>query len=507
VKLLFKYVLDANPKLKPTQLDALSQALPDLVDNCVGETITFMSSLELASMGDYVLKTEAHNLPHHANGLGDANMLLVQSSSAYNGKIFHDVSSHRGVGDNVPVVAKLVTIPGLANEKILTTFANSKDPELFNNPVVKAVLQCVWDQMIYRAFLEEFLMFVILMVTFLVFSVVVASQEDANDDLEDLWMTWTGLITGICDIIMIFLGMYFVFAELNRSFDLDSWKCPKCPRCFSRCWSSEDELAEEGVDAESDVSWMQKFWSKMGMFANDPFILIALFGFTLLIVIPILHICRFEGLREVSAVASVLVIFNSLTYMQGFSSMGPLVRNFKKIMFDIRHFLILLVLIMLGFTNAFNLMFSQSNMTEFARFDNTFMSTFGMMLGSFDLSWFKDSAEKDLMNVIFILYIVLVNIVLLNMLIAIMGETYARVSEKAPFEFQQARATLIVQFLKKKPLEEREMKTFKWIYALVPSSDGMGEVVDDQVELKTLNDSLVDATKKLDQLAKLLKQK
>merc|ERR1712178_171860 len=101
--------------------------------------------------------------------------------------------------------------------------------------------------------------------------------------------------------------------------------------------------------------------------------------------------------------------------------LGALVNILVGIVEDMFYFLILLGLIMLGFANSFNLLFAESNLQKFDTFPNTLLTTYGMLLGDFDLVDSYAASDRALMCVLFSFYMFIVNIVLLNLLIAIMG--------------------------------------------------------------------------------------
>lgn len=482
VTLLFKYVA----KLSPTQLEALANALPALVSGLPEETVKFMKDLRLEQMEKHTLPSELKELPQHvaatALNATDEGMLLEMSDTAYNAKVFAEKQNETSNSDTVAVSMKLVAIPGLADERILNTFASSQDTQVFNNPVVRAVLACVWVHLAKDLFYYKFFWYVFTLVCFFVFSILLAT-ESPQKDLMDLTNTSDGIVTLVLDVVLALLSISYLYTDFKSNF-----------------------LSKSAFDKGAGG-----FFSTMfdRVVTAEPLVIIGLFSCAFLLATIVLHILRDELVREISAVTSVLLLLNVLQYIRGFSNLGPLVRNVIKIVQDIGSFLILLTLIVLGFANAFNIMFSGSELKEYESFINTFMTTFGMMMGDFDLDVFADSADRHLMNVLFIGYVLLVNIVLLNMLIAIMGDTYARVSADAESEFQAARAQLIVGILKELSPEDRTLfKTrFKWIYAVAPANVAMSTEEDEKNELMKLNSQLEGACTKLDELTKLIKQK
>lgn len=298
------------------------------------------------------------------------------------------------------------------------------------------------------------------------------------DQLVELAKKPSGIATFVMEFIVFIGGGFFLYKEIDNVFDVR--------QTFSCGFSCRKVLSK--------------------LIGVDRWILFSFLGSGLLVATPVLHLLRInEDVRKVAAVASVLLLINSLRYLRGFNSLGPLVRNVEHIITDIASFVTLLFLIVLGFSNAFNLMYAESDVNKYEHFGKSFMSTFAMMMGGFELAEFANASNETLMNILFLIYMLLVNIVLLNMLIAIMGETYTRISENATSEFQYARAKLIVDNLAELPKDVHRMERFKWIHALQPAHADMKEEDEQSDELKRLNESLQKATQKLDHLTTVMK--
>ena len=80
---------------------------------------------------------------------------------------------------------------------------------------------------------------------------------------------------------------------------------------------------------------------------------------------------------------------------------------------------------------------------NFERVDRALFTMFGMMLGEFEISWFYNSRLAVPALVLFVLYMISMMIVLLNLLIAIMSDTFDRVKDVEEVAFLHARATVI----------------------------------------------------------------
>jgi hypothetical protein len=152
---------------------ALSKALPDLVQLAETETINFMKRLKLDNLDKFVsISSVPNKISTTTLQDQEIGMLLERNSSAYHAAVWKDQSS---AGESTALVkAKLVTVPNLANEKILSTFASSNDTQIFNNEVVKAVLACLWQHLAQSDFYKKLTIYCLALVLFFAFSLLLA---------------------------------------------------------------------------------------------------------------------------------------------------------------------------------------------------------------------------------------------------------------------------------------------------------------------------------------------
>jgi hypothetical protein len=116
---------------------------------------------------------------------------------------------------------------------------------------------------------------------------------------------------------------------------------------------------------------------------------------------------------------------------------------------DMLPFLVVMGLLIFGFSGAFYILFTPDAdaagppdlPSSFENFQNTLLSTFLMILGAFDMKAFQESTpHRDLAIAMFCFYQVLGMIVLLNLLIAIMGDTFDRVRDVEALHFWKGRS-------------------------------------------------------------------
>lgn len=143
-----------------------------------------------------------------------------------------------------------------------------------------------------------------------------------------------------------------------------------------------------------------------------------------------------------------------LHYASGFRNTAALVRIVIDTIYDIRWFMALQVVLMLGFGAAFAVVFSNQlpcdPENDFCKFNEAYdtivlslLSVFGLLLGDISVLDYFNSPNPALSVFLMIVYEFLVSIVLFNMLIALMADTFVNVKEKEELEFLRGRARII----------------------------------------------------------------
>lgn len=156
------------------------------------------------------------------------------------------------------------------------------------------------------------------------------------------------------------------------------------------------------------------------------------------------------NLRTVAAAAAFIIWAQSLFYLRAFKSTGKFVSMVIAMCVDIQFFVLILGIFILAAGNSFFLLFAECEADEcdagWTTPTNTIYSAFNMLiLGDFDGAAIDGTNEYHVTRTVFVLSQFIVAIVLLNLLIAIMGETYGAINDKAELEFYKLRADLLVE--------------------------------------------------------------
>lgn len=124
---------------------------------------------------------------------------------------------------------------------------------------------------------------------------------------------------------------------------------------------------------------------------------------------------------------------------------GPFVTMiFKMITGDMFTFSIIYSIMLLGFSQAFYFIIkSHDNAEMFEEYHTTWIGLFHMTLGEYDYNMLGSTPYPKMAKLAFVLFQILIPILLLNMLIAMMGNTYGIVIESAEKEFLKAWAKVI----------------------------------------------------------------
>ena len=154
---------------------------------------------------------------------------------------------------------------------------------------------------------------------------------------------------------------------------------------------------------------------------------------------------------------------------------GPfVVMIYAMIMGDMFTFSIIYIIFLFGFTQAFYyLLKSNEDPGLYGEYHLTWVGLFHMTLGEYDYGDFSETAYPGLAKIIFVLFQILIPILLFNMLIAMMGNTYATVNEKSEKEFLKMWAKIIMSIERSIPPHSAKEYLEKYSLRLSPVERGV----------------------------------
>ncbi|CAG4921815.1 unnamed protein product [Colias eurytheme] len=187
-----------------------------------------------------------------------------------------------------------------------------------------------------------------------------------------------------------------------------------------------------------------------------------LFSCILMVVLPTLRLwCADEAEDHLAVIIMLTTAPYFLFFCRGFKTVGPfVVMIYRMVMGDLLRFVCIYLVFVMGFSQAYYIIFlSFDNPNTPEGVDDSvsnpmpspmesIMAMFLMSLTSFSdyFAAFDRTAHEVEAKLLFVIYMILVAVLLVNMLIAMMGNTYQKIAEtRNEWQRQWARIVLVVE--------------------------------------------------------------
>ncbi|XP_037824937.1 uncharacterized protein LOC119613071 [Lucilia sericata] len=159
---------------------------------------------------------------------------------------------------------------------------------------------------------------------------------------------------------------------------------------------------------------------------------------------------------------------------------GPFVTMiYSMITGDMFTFGIIYSIVLCGFSQAFYFLYKghpQLQSTMFNTYPSTWMALFQTTLGDYNYPDLNQTTYPNLSKTVFVMFMIFVPILLLNMLIAMMGNTYAHVIEQSEKEWMKQWAKIVVTLERAVPQADAKSYLEAYSIPLGPSDDSGFEV-------------------------------
>lgn len=116
-----------------------------------------------------------------------------------------------------------------------------------------------------------------------------------------------------------------------------------------------------------------------------------------------------------------------------------------QIMKNIQYFVLFLAVVLTGFSMAFWLISYPDYSLEFGTIQMAFLNTYLYMLGQNISTDFSATASPRLGILLLVMFMFFMMILMLNLLIALMGNSYSKVQEKGPAEWRLGQASMMME--------------------------------------------------------------
>uniref|UniRef100_A0A182NPF8 Ion transport domain-containing protein n=1 Tax=Anopheles dirus TaxID=7168 RepID=A0A182NPF8_9DIPT len=202
-----------------------------------------------------------------------------------------------------------------------------------------------------------------------------------------------------------------------------------------------------------------KFLGRKMFFENlmtAPSRVMFLFSCCIMMVVPFLKVLCFTEMEDHVAVAIMLTTAPYfLFFCRGFKTVGPfVVMIYRMVMGDLLRFVVIYLVFVMGFSQAYYIVFLSYKPEEDGDANpmpspiESIVAMFLMSLTNFGDYYgaLENTDHEFCAKILFVLFMVIVAVLLVNMLIAMMGNTYQKIAEtKNEWQRQWARIVLVVE--------------------------------------------------------------
>ena len=160
------------------------------------------------------------------------------------------------------------------------------------------------------------------------------------------------------------------------------------------------------------------------------------------------------------AIGSLCAWIYMLFFLLGFRMTGPfIVMMYKMLMVDVSRFSVLVMVFFFGFTQSLYVVFDDDGITAFL---SRLKALFLAMLGDFDFEEYATSRFPLVTVSLLVIFVILVPIMLLNILVAMMGDTYGSITEEADKQWMLERARIMSSIQSEMALAEMHLPEFRY---------------------------------------------
>lgn len=186
--------------------------------------------------------------------------------------------------------------------------------------------------------------------------------------------------------------------------------------------------------------------------------------------------CRYLGEHQAETTMLILAAPMAWCYLlffcRGFGAIGPFVDMiYRMCAGDMTRFFIIYIIYVVGLAQAFSHVMKGVN--GFTNEGFTIMTLMRMTFGEFDFFTFEKSRHPTLAKLLFFYFMLFVTVLLMNMLIAMMANTYQNISDRSAKEWRRQWAQIIMVL--ERSVSPLELKRLQDDYSVNMASEGSKE--------------------------------
>ncbi|CAH3196355.1 unnamed protein product, partial [Porites evermanni] len=186
--------------------------------------------------------------------------------------------------------------------------------------------------------------------------------------------------------------------------------------------------------------------------------------------------CRYLGQRDAETTMMILAAPMAWCYLlffcRGFGAIGPFVNMiYRMCAGDMSRFFIIYIIYVVGLAQAFS--YVMKGVEGYQNEGYTIMTLMRMTFGEFDFFQFDKSRHPTLAKLLFFYFMLFVTVLLMNMLIAMMANTYQNISDRSEKEWRRQWAQIIMVL--ERSVKPSELKKLQDDYSVDMAREGIKE--------------------------------
>ena len=356
-------------------------------------------------------------------------------------------SKQKQIRNEITLIPAVLPLPGLGTLDFLSALITNTGADVFDNDAMGLVLVVLWNSGISNYFMVDFILNSVFFILWIIFLDYSASTTVSSSEINQYAL---GLAWAIIGLNTIFVG--------------------------------EQVL---------------RFMTRMENFVRSGWRYIETVSIMLVYLYTILVVYGKEGYVSLAVFTTLGLTAKFISFLRGFERTGWLVAVLTQNFLDVRGFLIVMVIILLGFSAQFRILFSpvygqcqtvlgdgntivnECDGVPFGTMARSILSTFEItILGAYDSDILYENENHILAGFIFMIAVTVIFVISLNALIAVLGDSFSRVQENVTANRRRERAELIVDYLSMMPNRTRKHieENNQYFHALL-ASDGHGDLL------------------------------
>lgn len=373
------------------------------------------------------------------NKLKEACVLSGEEKEELEDNVHHIISKYMGDEKSESSVIPWKGAAKIGEEGLLHNIVSKgMEKETFASENIQSIIDYKLNLFGWKYLFIDLAIHVLLLLFFTLYCILMRLLENKST----LTVVWSQLLLFFSWIIAV----YNFYNEIIQF----RWIIYYCNKCRKKMKLSERLY-------KVITKWMNSKWNFF------EFIM-----YFIIFIMPIFHLMNYFHvivsdllLQSIASLAAVFIWWKLLYFMLPFKSIGPQVNMIFEILKDIYVFLIVILIILGGFSTMFYGMFDdETNVDENGYFDSfglSLVTTYGMMLGDFDSQAFTSLKSSFLPTLLFMFYMFIMMIVMLNLLIAIIGDSFDKIRPHQKLSFYESRC-LIISDIENKMLKSKQTK-------------------------------------------------